>query len=109
MICWSITMPFWVLSFSTSVLTSFGGTTASFSPCTIRPEDGQGARNEKSYRLAGGALAITPLTSGRRSNRSRPIHDPDEERAPQPARASRRIVSAQAPPPAVVAAAHGVS
>ncbi len=48
MICWSITIPFWVLSFSTSVLTSFGGTTASFSPCTIRPEDGQGARNEKS-------------------------------------------------------------
>src|SRR2546422_3692090 len=38
---WSMTMPFWVLSLSTSAVTSFGGTTASLSPCTIRPEDGQ--------------------------------------------------------------------
>src|SRR5580692_2402029 len=41
MICWSITMPFCVFSFSTSVLTSFGGTTASLSPCTIRREEGE--------------------------------------------------------------------
>jgi len=27
---------------------SFAGTTASLSPCTMRPEDGQGARKEKS-------------------------------------------------------------
>ncbi len=44
---WSITMPFCVLSFSTRVLTSFCGATASLSPWMIMPEDGQGARNEE--------------------------------------------------------------
>src|SRR5215475_2268317 len=35
----SITMPFWVLSLSTKVVTSFAGTTASLSPWMIRPEE----------------------------------------------------------------------
>jgi hypothetical protein len=41
-------MPFCCLSFSTRPLTSFSGATLSASPWMIRPEDGQGARNEKS-------------------------------------------------------------
>src|SRR5215471_16438552 len=44
----SITIPFCVLSLSTSVVTSLCGTTASLSPWMIRPDDGQGAKNEKS-------------------------------------------------------------
>src|SRR6185312_16364390 len=44
----SMTMPFCVFSFSTRVFTSLAGTTASLSPWMIRPDDGQGARNEKS-------------------------------------------------------------
>src|SRR2546423_15560533 len=90
-----MTMPFCVLSFSTNVLTSFGGTTASLSPCTIRPDDGQGARNEKSYRLAGGAIEINPSTSGRRINNCMPIQAPNEKPATQQARASGLMVCAQ--------------
>ena len=43
-----IVMPFCVCSLSTSPCTSLGGATLSASPWMIRPEDGQGARNEKS-------------------------------------------------------------
>src|SRR5437762_14235115 len=95
MICWSITMPFCVLSFSTSVLTSFGGTTASFSPCTIRPDDGQGARDEKSYKLGGGAIEVKPSTSVRRISSCIPIQAPNEKPATEQARGSALMVCAQ--------------
>ena len=49
-------MPFCVFSFSISASTSFSGATRSLSPCTNRPEEGQGARKVKSNRFAGGAI-----------------------------------------------------
>src|SRR5215210_6919991 len=88
-------MPFWVFSFSTSVETSLCGTTASLSPCTIRPEEGQGARNEKSYRFAGGAIEIKPSISGRRISNCMPIQAPNEKPAIQQLRASGLIDCAQ--------------
>jgi hypothetical protein len=53
-------------SLLTSFATELSGTMSSAPPCTIRPEDGQGARNEKSNRLAGGAIDTKPSISGRR-------------------------------------------
>src|SRR5262245_54056155 len=95
MIFWSMTMPFWVLSFSTRVVTSLAGTTASLSPCTISPDDGQGARNEKSYRLAGGATEVKPSISGRRIHKRMAIQGPNEKPAIQQLRASGLIDCAQ--------------
>ena len=43
-----MTMPFCVLSRSTSPRTDSVGTTRSLAPFTIRPDDGQGARKVKS-------------------------------------------------------------
>ena len=83
MICWSILMPRCVLSLSTSVWTSFCGTTRSASPWTIRPEDGQGARKVKSCRLAGGAIEMKPSISGRRIRSCMPIQAPKEKPATQ--------------------------
>ena len=64
-------------------LTSFAGTTASLSPWMIRPDDGQGARNEKSYRFAGGATEMKPSISGRRIRSCMPIQAPNENPATQ--------------------------
>src|SRR5215510_14479856 len=61
----------------------------------IRPEDGQGARNEKSYRLAGGAIEMKPSISGRRIKSCRPIQAPNEKPAIQHERASRLMDCAQ--------------
>src|SRR6185312_14619024 len=47
-ICCSMVMPFCVLSLSTSFCTELGGATRSLSPWMISPDDGQGARKEKS-------------------------------------------------------------
>ena len=57
-------MPFCSCSLFTSDLVSFGGATLSAVPLMIRPEDGQGARKEKSYRFAGGATETKPVISG---------------------------------------------
>src|ERR1700734_1566399 len=54
----------------------------------IKPDDGQGARNEKSYRLAGGAIEIKPSISGRRMRSCMPIQAPNEKPAIQQLRAS---------------------
>src|SRR3974377_814696 len=54
----------------------------------IRPEDGQGARNEKSYRFAGGAIEMKPSISGRRIKSCMPIQAPNEKPAIQHERAS---------------------
>ena len=51
---WVMVMPFCSCSLFTSAVVSAGGATRSAEPLMIRPEDGQGARNEKSYMLAGG-------------------------------------------------------
>ena len=45
-------------------------------PLMIKPEDGQGAKNEKSYMLAGGETEMKPVISGRRINNCMPIHAP---------------------------------
>ena len=45
-------------------------------PLMINPEDGQGARNEKSYMFAGGATEMNPVISGRRISNCMPIHAP---------------------------------
>ena len=49
----------------------------------IRPEDGQGARNEKSYMFAGGATEMKPVISGRRISSCMPIQAPKENPATQ--------------------------
>src|SRR3546814_8755750 len=64
---WSMEIRFCAASFSASDATAAGGTMVSCAPCTISPEAGHGARNEKSYLLAGGAMATKLLISGRRS------------------------------------------
>src|SRR6266700_2108761 len=59
------------------------------------PEDGQGARNEKSYRFAGGATEMKPSISGRRISSCMPIQAPNEKPATQHERASGLMVCAQ--------------
>src|ERR1041384_6196248 len=61
----------------------------------IRPDDGQGARNEKPYRFAGGATEMKPSISGRRIRSCMPIHAPNEKPAIQHERASGLIDCAQ--------------
>src|SRR3954464_1445076 len=76
-------MFFWSLSLLASFSTDGSGTTSSSVPCRIRPEDGQGARNEKSYMLAGGAMETKPSISGRRIRSCMPIQAPKEKPATQ--------------------------
>ena len=78
-------MPRCWCSFCTRRSTESVGTRASFSPCTIRPEDGQGARKLKSYMLAGKARLMKPCTSGRRIRSCMPIQAPNEKPATQQA------------------------
>src|SRR5216117_1963749 len=61
----------------------------------MRPEEGQGARNEKSYRLAGGQIEMKPSISGRRIRSCMPIQAPKEKPAIQQERASGLIDCAQ--------------
>src|ERR1700749_4297328 len=61
----------------------------------ISPDDGQGARKEKSEGLAGGAIEIKPSISGRRISSCMPIQEPNENPAIQQARASGFTVCAQ--------------
>src|ERR1700724_1217427 len=61
----------------------------------MRPDDGQGARKEKSYRFAGGAIEMKPSISGRRISNCMPIHAPNEKPAIQQPRASGLIDWAQ--------------
>ena len=88
-------MPFWVFSFSITLITSLIGATRSCEPCTNSPEDGQGARNEKSKRLAGAATEMKPSISGRRIRSCMPIQAPNEMPAIQQARASGLTAWAQ--------------
>src|SRR5579863_5761411 len=44
----------------------------------MRPDEGQGARNVKSLRLAGGAIEMKPSISGRRIRSCMPIQAPKE-------------------------------
>ena len=53
-----------------------GVTTSSASPWMMMPDDGQGARKLKSYMLAGGAIEMKPLISGRRIRSCMPIQAP---------------------------------
>src|SRR6476659_5251597 len=66
-----------------TVITSLMGATRSCEPCTKRPEEGQGARKEKSKRLAGGATEMKPSISGRRIRSCMPIQAPKETPAIQ--------------------------
>src|SRR5687768_2450275 len=49
----------------------------------ITPDDGHGARNEKSYMFAGGATDTNPSISGRRISSCMPIQAPKEKPATQ--------------------------
>ena len=49
----------------------------------MRPEDGQGARKEKSYMFAGGLTEMKPVISGRRIRSCMPIQAPKEKPATQ--------------------------
>ncbi len=69
-------MCFCVRSFSTSFTTEFGCTTVSAAPWMKMPEAGHGARNEKSYMFAGGAIEMNPRISGRRIRSCMPISAP---------------------------------
>ena len=64
------------LNFSTSSTVAEGGAILSAAPFIIIPEDGQGARKEKSYMFAGGDTDIKPVISGLRINNCIPIHAP---------------------------------
>ena len=61
--------------------TDSSGTISSAVPCTISPEAGQGARNEKSYMFAGGEIDTNPVISGRRISNCMPIQAPNEKPA----------------------------
>ena len=52
-------------------------------PLMIKPDEGQGARNEKSYIFAGGDTEMNPVISGRRISTCMPIHAPKEKPATQ--------------------------
>ena len=82
-VLWVMVMPFCCLSFSASPATSAVGTTRSALPEMISPEEGQGARKEKSYWLAGGATEMKPAISGRRIRSCMPIQAPKEKPATQ--------------------------
>ena len=86
-VVWVMVMPLCALSLFENFSTSSVGTIRSASPLMISPEDGQGARNEKSYMLAGGATEMKPLISGRRINSCMPIQAPKLKPATQQARA----------------------
>ena len=49
----------------------------------IRPDEGQGARKEKSYMFAGGETETKPVISGRRISSCMPIQAPKEKPATQ--------------------------
>src|SRR4029450_9650079 len=85
----------WCDSFCTSLLTASCGTMSSLSPCSTRPEEGQGARKLKSYMLAGGDTEMKPLISGRRIKSCMPIQAPKEKPAIQQALAFGLIDCAQ--------------
>ena len=53
-------------SLCANFFTASAGTCSSVSPWTISPEDGQGARKEKSSVPAGGEIETNPSISGRR-------------------------------------------
>src|SRR3546814_16012414 len=103
-------MPRCADSLSTSFLTDSGGTMSSWSPCTIRPEAGQGARNEKSNMLAGGATDTKPVIYGRRISSCRPNQAPKEKPANQTYRAfglevcrqTNQVAASGSPPAAPV-------
>jgi hypothetical protein len=59
------------------------------------PDAGHGARNEKSYMLAGGAIEMNPRTSGRRISSCMPISAPKLTPATQVVCASGWIVCTQ--------------
>src|SRR6056297_2653831 len=80
---WLMVMPCCSCSFETSALVSAGGATRSAAPLIISPEEGQGARKEKSYMLAGGETEMNPVISGRRIKSCMPIQAPKEKPATQ--------------------------
>src|SRR6056297_3879009 len=80
---WVMVIPFCSCSLVTSARVSAGGATRSDVPLMIRPEDGQGARNEKSYMFAGGETEMNPVISGRRIKSCMPIQAPKEKPATQ--------------------------
>src|SRR4029079_308541 len=94
-------MPRWVFKRCESSATEFDGTTRSLSPLIIRPDDGQGAREEKSQRLDGGAPQMKPSTSGRRIKSCIAIQVPNDTPAIQQRLASGLTIcsgsSARAP------------
>src|ERR1700757_4178531 len=73
----------WCDSFVTSFCTDSTGTTESWSPCRISPDEGHGARKVKSYTLAGGATEMKLSISGRRISSCMPIQAPNEKPATQ--------------------------
>ena len=75
---WVMVMPFCSCSLLTSVTVSAGGATRSAEPLMTRPEDGQGARNEKSYMFAGGETETKPGDLGPPHQELHP--DPGAER-----------------------------
>ena len=69
----------WVQSIHPEAQTTWiagGVTTSSASPWMMIPDEGQGARKLKSYMLAGGAIEMKPLISGRRIRSCIPIQAP---------------------------------
>jgi hypothetical protein len=80
---WVMVMPFCSCSLSTRMRVSCGLAKRSAVPLMIRPEDGQGARKEKSYMFAGGETEMKPVISGRRIRSCMPIQAPKEKPATQ--------------------------
>ena len=101
-------IPFCCCNLSTSSLTFTLGTTLSLSPFMINPDEGQGAKNEKSYVLAGGDTAMKPVTSGLLIKICIPIHAPKENPTTQHAlalgtfhckKSKAEVASANSPTP----------
>ena len=73
---WVTVIPRCSRSLSTNSTVADVGAIRSAAPFMIIPDDGQGARKEKSYMFAGGDTEIKPVISGLRISNCIPIQAP---------------------------------
>ena len=82
-LCMSYSYTFLFMKFFNQYFGILWGAIRSFVPLIIKPDDGQGAKKEKSYILAGGEADIKPVISGLLISSCIPIHAPKEKPATQ--------------------------
>ena len=91
----STLIPFWALNLLFNSFISSKGTNSSFLPCIIKPEVGQGDKNEKSYTLGWGDTAINLFISGLLISNCIAIREPKENPEIQHCELSKFSLSSQ--------------